>query len=836
MLEKLIYKIIHFLSPLNFLAPFIQLILHLLLIRYLVIQLAFAGQCFLFTRSMLYNAGKSIAFLLSRQLEIISRCSQLFNNPNFLFKQSEKDLLSLQKDYNPALEHIGYYYQTFTKMKEKFRNNLTIDQNNFLDNLSKLYSNLIQAELDKNITEIIHLMRDNNIFNLSQLDDEIKNSFFNATKNNENNEYLSENNLINIKINSITIQNILENIVLLQNQLDDYIGNQYSCFNLRKIRNFFKNYLFCSIEQFHCELYDFFGEGNFEEKKLITHDNKEIEYIIIKSHENISNSNNNFNNNEKNLMIICGPNGVPFQMFSKNIKLDKYLNRNTDVLCWNYRGYGFSKGKPSFNNIRSDILEIFEEVKKEQKYQKIGVQGISIGGIPCCYLASKKPQEIDLLISDRNFGKMDYIAKGLPFGRVLYCLYEILWFQNSDNVENYLNSKCYKMVLNDPKDRIVIEVGSLKTMTAHEMCKSYLIKNLNQENENVININNSNNININKSNALQTLKEKISIYNINNKNIVRCGKNGVLDILLNKIEDKKNLFYLLREISYALKDENLIANNAKILYKINPLRIIKNLISGKNNRKNYSNLKEEENNNSNPSTFISLNLQECFENFQSTGDNFSTIISLRTDFQKNNFINNFFNNMFIWGVKEKTDGYGGKFYSTDKIYKNFNNFVGSIENFINSKELTNSNNSNNTTNEKMKILSDTEKLLKILLKMKESLKKIGLINEKGEIVNIINDNNNEKNPAYEKTLIKLGRGKLVSLNCGHNGGLSMEENRVFFKFLEESKFFVKKNGNNLSNNNEDNKIIKERFDEIITSQNMDEINNINSSTSPEENN
>jgi esterase/lipase len=134
-----------------------------------------------------------------------------------------------------------------------------------------------------------------------------------------------------------------------------------------------------------------------------------------------------------------------------------------DMLCWNYRGYGFSKGTPSYSKLRSDVLELFDEVKKNNNYERYAVHGISIGGIPCCHLASHR-KEIELLICDRNFGRIDNIVQSFPYGKLLFKLYKLLLFQSTDNVENYLNVKCYKIIMNDPKDTIVLDSCSLKTL------------------------------------------------------------------------------------------------------------------------------------------------------------------------------------------------------------------------------------------------------------------------------------------------------------------------------------------------------------------------------------
>jgi alpha-beta hydrolase superfamily lysophospholipase len=65
-----------------------------------------------------------------------------------------------------------------------------------------------------------------------------------------------------------------------------------------------------------------------------------------------------------------------------------YLKNNVDVLLWNYRGYGLSSGRPSFYNIQKDAEYVVNFAKKENKWNKIAVHGISMGGLAASYLAS----------------------------------------------------------------------------------------------------------------------------------------------------------------------------------------------------------------------------------------------------------------------------------------------------------------------------------------------------------------------------------------------------------------------------------------------------------------
>lgn len=96
-------------------------------------------------------------------------------------------------------------------------------------------------------------------------------------------------------------------------------------------------------------------------------------------------------NNNKNIpiVILCCGNGVPFEYFHKNrFWLNFYINQNINVCLWNYKGYGLSKGKTSFSNMRDDVESVYLYLKEVKKYRNIMTHGISLGGVPACHLAS----------------------------------------------------------------------------------------------------------------------------------------------------------------------------------------------------------------------------------------------------------------------------------------------------------------------------------------------------------------------------------------------------------------------------------------------------------------
>ena len=796
LLEIFFNKIITLLLFTKFISIPFQIFLHFLLVRYLVIQIAFAGHCFLLMRPMIYNLGKSQA------KQIFDELNKFRDNILKLTEKREtidnlKDLDSIEKQFRSTYELISYCLAILTKMKNKF-NKLTVDQQVFYENLSIFNE---KFEIIQNIIpNIIKAINDNHKNSISELNDDI------------------QNEIKNLLENELDSHSIINNIDIIMIQLYDYIGNDYKCLSKKYLKNFFYNFLFASIEQFHCELDNYFI---YEEKQLKTKDNCILEYIIIKS--------NQYSNNKK-LMIMCGPNGAPFQMFSRNVHLGNYLNDNIDVLCWNYRGYGFSKGTPNFNNLRSDILEIFDEVKSTGRYEHFAVHGISIGGVPCCHLAYHR-KEIELLICDRNFGEMDFIPKNYPFGKYLYMLYKILFMQSSDNVSNYLNTNCYKIVLNDPKDGIVTEVSSLKTMVATELCKKYLVTNNfnfgeinNNKNDLNTQIYANNNIenqtlkNKDNNNQLPTINDKIIDNNINNSNNYNPNNDEIttLDKLLG-LKNSKKIF--IKKITDVVNIINSIDNKSNNIFS----RIFKKLMKKANK---YSNLNEEEiQNNISIYHLIDDELENVFAILKSAGDSLSTIYYLNSEYKKTNFIENFFNNLFIWGsIDRNTDSNTDRaiIWSTSHIKQNFDKFLLSFENFMNLPEIKSSSHLN--------IIKDINIIYNYFKQMRNNLQFLGITSKTG-LVKLLKEKD-DVNPDYEENLIMMNRGNLVNLSCGHNGALTIQEGKTFRKFFKKSKFSITKenniepNKNNYINNSgSDDAIINNEIDHEI---NINDINDINS--------
>ena len=765
LIEKIIFTILTIVTFTPIISFPLQIFLHLLLIRYIILQIAFAGYNKIISRSIQMNYAKTKIWPIREGFKDLH---ELFHED----MTSKIDLKYLSKIKN-VLKYIKSALKEeiklYTKMKDKF-NHLTIDQEKYLHNISVLNTILNDENLDGFFNNIYNVIKDN--YNKYSLDEIPK-----EEKDNIKNEISEKFHIF---------RTIAENTHCLVEQIDDFFGEEYRCCHPRYLRNCFKNKLFASIEQMHCELENFY---HFEEKEFITKDNCKLEYIIIRRDLNVE---------QKKLMIICGPNGVPFQMFMRTRRFDLYLDYNIDILCWNYRGYGFSKGAPSYSNLRSDVLELFDKIKKEYSYVRFAVHGISMGGIPCCHLANHR-REIELLICDRNFGKLDNITQGFPHGKYLFILYKYFFFQSSDNVDNFINARCDKIVINDPKDNIVSEVCSLKTLVSAKLCEDFLeCKNdLTPSHDGApvqILANDSDLYREapDQQNQFPMISDNIktstqSIVKNNNKESKSLIPKTILDKIFNSVEGKNKFIQHFLNLTKILDNEKLESKN-------NNNSIIKTILMKFGYKSiQYSNLKEEDIiNTSVVFDLIKNKINEILDKIQSAGDHLSRIYSIKRDYTKKIFIDNFFNNMFIWGTLSPANS--EHIHSTKYIKKNFDAAIQMFEEFLNSEDIAN--------NKECFLVIGITTLFEYFKTIHESINSIEVKTDNGYIKLGEQGSIEESNRDNYENVLKEKRGNLVWINCGHNGMLNFDERKLFIHYFEESNFFMDRNSNTIENDND----------------------------------
>jgi hypothetical protein len=186
----------------------------------------------------------------------------VLNNRNKILSLNLKNLENIKKHIEIIENIINNEIGILNKMNNKFHY-LTNDQQVYYNNLLSFSDAFKEGNLLKIVVNTINLIKKDNCILIKRCSEESKN------------EIMSE-----FSKKSLSIQKLLIRCYTIMNQLKDYLGDKNLSLNVRNIRNFFRNKLFSSVEQLHCELDYYF---KFEEKFFITKDKYKIEYIIIKN-------------------------------------------------------------------------------------------------------------------------------------------------------------------------------------------------------------------------------------------------------------------------------------------------------------------------------------------------------------------------------------------------------------------------------------------------------------------------------------------------------------------------------------------------------------------------
>ena len=141
--------------------------------------------------------------------------------------------------------------------------------------------------------------------------------------------------------------------------------------------------------------------------------------------------------------ILCNPNAMFYQHminYPHAYYLRFFLQKNINVMCWNYRGYARSKGgccgcfktMPDPDNIREDAEAILRYCRKDLGLRgKIGVYGRSLGGIATTHLS----HYVDMAIVDRSFSNLYEVAYHKFYGYLAVLLFKLgtgNWDSNND--------------------------------------------------------------------------------------------------------------------------------------------------------------------------------------------------------------------------------------------------------------------------------------------------------------------------------------------------------------------------------------------------------------------
>ena len=160
------------------------------------------------------------------------------------------------------------------------------------------------------------------------------------------------------------------------------------------------------------------------------------------------------------MVLFCNPNGAFIEQFPFETNYVRfYLEEGYNVCLWNYRGYLKSKGSPTIENNKKDVLKVYDFLGT-QGYQIQVVHGYSIGGPTAIHLASER--KVGLLVADRTFSSLVHLAN--RFGRVFTCIMKLVfWRDRTDYSQLFYSLDCEKVIIYDPNDEVIDNLSSLKT-------------------------------------------------------------------------------------------------------------------------------------------------------------------------------------------------------------------------------------------------------------------------------------------------------------------------------------------------------------------------------------
>ncbi len=704
-------------------------------------------------------------------------------------------IFSIYKERQIYLAYLKLRLKVFLNLTEKLLSDVLISEKDIED----IKTFLILFNEEFNIYDQLHNIVTNNLNNNNLIRYKMSSSQItyynlltsinNALKENNIKDFLlglksGKNKISDENKNSFDQLNIL--LRDFQKTIDKYDWNNYTYMSPAYLYNLLFNDTFGSLSLYSLQFKKKYE--NYELEENFTPNGK-IHYTLLrkKRSNNIENINNNDNNdiqkendiiiskdskneNDGALLIFCLPNGGCYELIPK-IKVEFYLTHGFSFLCWNYRGYGYSEGRANFSNVKKDVLELYDIVVNDPKYHftKIAVMGHSIGGVAACYLA--KNRYVDLLISDRNFCDIIRLANNIYCGQLLSSLLTFFFIGKTDNINNFFNkmkndkingsknenkNAINKIIIYSPTDMLILNDSTLKSGVSRYIIKNYII------------------------------------YKNNENNAVIKNKENFLDIVFNK-NDKTRFINNFRDLVHTHYEK------MNDFYNIDIKKMKK-----QGDDKIEEKKKIEETFNETQTLF------QFFDKFYGICcDNLNYLSAHRISARRETiFIDNFFNNLLIWGVLEEVneccefhsekgmtvlkEAY--EIFNKNKLNKEVISPVASLINMIkqdlekiinvmDNLDIVNQGNVNEISND-----------ISIDVNNHDSLKE-HLISDKNEsdsdtiITTSIKDNNNSKNNSkksnvfYDKLNGIKGNIKLFKTMTGHNGLLRLDEREQYFTFL-----------------------------------------------------
>lgn len=423
-----------------------------------------------------------------------------------------------------------------------------------------------------------------------------------------------------------------------------------------------------------------------------------------------------------------------------------------------------------YKNIQKDAETVYSQLSVQ--YSNIGVWGMSIGGLPATNLVSKF-SEIKLVIFDKNFSSIELTIE-YSLSKSLSNLYNYFWYGSSETADKYLNNKSTKkVILADNNDEIIPNLASLKSGVSRSFVKRKFYSNSN------------------KANSMSLLK-----FILNDIEYVKF-----VNSLGNILENRNYINmpnYAITEDSKTNIDQSNEDNINEVDFKLNNITLTEsneNLLSSKDKSKGSRKVSSRLGSNNVFENDSYLELKEYIESLDAGANILTNISDLKDNEHKINFINVFFEDLYVWGSYEELFD----IRNCDKDNKNDETKDDSINNPEN-----NSYNSR-TINRLYKDFSNREFRKNSITKLNELKDKVTKVLEDLKLFN--NELNSKKSKVLETFRKGIERvilfyynnqidenedgelGILVPIDTGHNGVLRQSVLRIISDCFLKAKLY-----------------------------------------------
>ena len=739
-----------------------------LLLRRVVKHWIFEWQ-FPFQIFSIYKERQNYVAYLKARVDAFLNAIDVLLNPEY--KLTENEIIE-----------IAYFLELFDEEFYVYDNlyNIVIANNGLHNN------NLIRYEMSQNQINYYNVLkRIDNLLNQNELRNKFKNlnfinkDFENSIKKEKNQEIISI--LTELKI--ILIGEVLP-------MIEKYNWENYTYMSPSYLYNLIFNDTFGSLSLYSMQFKKNFQEYLLEENYTT---NGKIHYTLIRNYKKDNNilSNSSEIITEENilmkekekgddgtLLFFSLPNGGCYELIPKQ-KIDFYLTNGFSFLCWNYRGYGYSKGSCDFSYCKEDALDVFDTITKSDKYnfKKICVMGHSIGGLATSHIARNR--EVDLVISDRNFCDLPKIAKNFHCGNVLSFLLKCLLIGNSNVIDNLMDGteenvldKINKIIIYSPSDALIVNDAAAKSGIARYVIKKYIFYQNIKSKENFLDLV----FNSNEKDLF--LNDLIELIHMNHdlalefKNEIMSNKNDLNQIERDLIfNDKSDISYLFFDKFFGICCDNLsyisenpMSNRREKLFLENFFNNL--LIWGAQGEEAYPN-------------------EEIFEFYSYKG---LKIIKEACDvLNKNLFEENLMNDInknIIYRKNFLLNNLKIAFRKILNVMQNLEIDSSGNNNNKNKRDSFRISNLNSNSNFKEKLIMTEDDEDEINTNNTNKNNDINTKLELSEKNNLIDDNHLiiEKD-FYGKLNDIMGNFKLFRTLVGHNGSLRMDEREQFFCLL-----------------------------------------------------